>query len=74
MAQSQTGLKQLSTHLHTQGIKEYGLVKRTVGFPGGSVVQNLPAVPETWVQTLGQGDHLEKEMAIHSSIVAWEIY
>ena len=37
------------------------------------MVQNLPAVPETWVQTLGQGDHLEKEMATHSSILAWRV-
>ena len=29
--------------------------------------------PETWVQSLGQEDPLEKEMATHSSILAWEI-
>ena len=28
---------------------------------------------ETWVQSLNRGDPLEKEMAIHSSILAWEI-
>ena len=28
---------------------------------------------ETWVQSLGQEDSLEKEMATHSSILAWEI-
>ena len=28
---------------------------------------------ETWVQSLGQEDPLEKEMATHSSILAWEI-
>ena len=43
------------------------------GFPGGSVVKNLPAVQETWVRPLGQKDPLEKEMATHSSILAWEI-
>ena len=32
-------------------------------------VKNLPAVQETWVQTLGWEDPLEKEMAIHSSIL-----
>ena len=42
-------------------------------FPGGSVVKNLPAVQETWVQFLGQEDPLEKEMATHSSILAWRI-
>ena len=43
------------------------------GFPGGSVVQNLPAMQETWVQSLGQEDLLEKEMATRSSILAWRI-
>ena len=33
----------------------------------------LPAVWETWVQSLGQEDPLEKEMATHSSILAWKI-
>ena len=33
----------------------------------------LPAMWETWVQSLGQEDPLEKEMATHSSIVAWRI-
>ena len=45
----------------------------TGGFPGGSVVKNLPAVQETWVQSLGQGDPLEEGMVTHSSIFAWEI-
>ena len=36
-------------------------------------VKNLPAVEKTWVQFLGQEDHLEKGMATHSSITAWEI-
>ena len=34
---------------------------------------NLPAVQETWVQSLGQEDPLEKEMATHSSTLAWDI-
>ena len=34
-------------------------------------VKNLPAVQKTWVQSLGWGDTLEKEMATHSSILAW---
>ena len=33
----------------------------------------LPAMQETWVQSLGQEDPLEKEMATHSSILAWRI-
>ena len=37
------------------------------------LVRNLPAVQETWVQSLGWEDTLEKEMATHSSILAWKI-
>ena len=37
------------------------------------LVKNLPTVRETWVGSLGQEDPLEKEMATHSSILAWEI-
>ena len=48
-------------------------VSSHMGFPGGSVVKNLPAVQETWVQSLGWEDPLKKEMATHSSILAWEI-
>ena len=43
------------------------------GFPGGSDVKNLPAMQETWVQSLSREDLLEKEMAAHSSILAWRI-
>ena len=46
---------------------------RYMGFPGGSVVKNLPAMQETWVQSLDQEDPLEKGMATHSSILAWRI-
>ena len=44
-----------------------------MGFPGGSVVMNLPASQEMQVQSLDQEDPLEKEMATHSSILAWKI-
>ena len=37
------------------------------------IVKNLPAVQETQAPSLGQEDPLEKEMAIHSSVLAWEI-
>ena len=36
-------------------------------------VKRLPALWETWVRFLGQEDPLEKEMAIHSSTLAWKI-
>ena len=43
-----------------------------MGFPGGSVVKNLPANgQEMWVQSLGREDPQEKEMATRSSIFAW---
>ena len=37
-------------------------------------VKNLPAMQETRVQSLGQDNTLEKEMATHSSILAWKIH
>ena len=37
------------------------------------MVKNPPAVQQTWVQSLGWKDPLEKGMATHSSILAWEI-
>ena len=44
-----------------------------MGFSGGSVVEDLPAMWETQVQSLGREDPLEKGTEIHSSILAWEI-
>ena len=37
------------------------------------VVKNPPVMRETWIRSLGQEDPLEKEMATHSGILAWEI-
>ena len=37
------------------------------------MVKRLPAMQETWVRSLSQDDPLEKEMAIHSSTLAWKI-
>ena len=37
------------------------------------MVKNLPAMWEIWVQSLGEEDSLEKEMATHCSILAWRI-
>ena len=44
-----------------------------MGFPGDSDVKNPPAMQETRVQSLDQEDPLEKEMAPHSSTLAWRI-
>ena len=49
------------------------MVAIRMGFPGGPVVKNPPAMQEMWVRFLGQEDPLEKEMATHSSILAWKI-
>ena len=47
-----------------------------MGFPDGSVVKNLPAMPqmrEMSVGSLGQKDPLEEEVATQYNILAWEI-
>ena len=49
-----------------------------MGFPGDAVVKKKKkkiylSMQETWVQSLGWENPLEKEMATHSSILAWEI-
>ena len=45
----------------------------TLAVLGGSVVKNLLAMQETQIRSLGWEDLLEKEMATHSSILAWKI-
>ena len=67
---------------------DLGLIPGSGRFPGGGnsnplqyswdslvaqTVKRLPAMPETRVQSLGRENPLEKEMATHSSILAWEI-
>ena len=57
-----------------KGILYVTQIVEILGFSRG--LKNLPAMQETlemWVQSLGQGDSLEKEMATHSSILAWKI-
>ena len=44
-----------------------------LGFPGGSNDEESPSMQELQVQSLGQEDPLVKEMATHSSILAWRI-
>ena len=44
-----------------------------MGFSEGSVVKNLPKMQKTQVRSLGWEDHLEKEMATHTSMLAWKI-
>ena len=60
--------------------QEYLLEKGT-GFPPqyswaslvAKLVKNLPAMPETWVQSLGWEDTQKKEKATYSNILAWRI-
>jgi len=44
-----------------------------MGFPGGSMIKNMPAMQKTWVQSLGGKDPLEEGLATHSSILSWRI-
>ena len=63
VAQNRTRLKWLSSSSST--ISGASLVAQ--------MVKRLPAVQETWVRSLGREDPLEKEMATHSSTLAWKI-
>ena len=59
-----------------KNLQERGIWERSSndeGFPGGSAVKNSPPMQETWVQSLGREDPLEKEMATHSSTLTYEI-
>ena len=49
------------------------VTRNSDGFPSGSVVKKLPAMQETWVQSLDWENPLEKEKASHSSILASRI-
>ena len=52
-----------------EAVIEYESVESLRGFLGGSDGNYLPAMKETWIQSLGQEDPLKKEMATHSSIL-----
>ena len=49
------------------------IVLKKWGFPGGSAMKSPLVMQEMRVRSLGQEDPLEKEIATHSSILAWEI-
>jgi len=49
--------------------KTYYMTKTS---PVAQIVKRLPTMQETWVQSFGMEDPLEKEMATHSSILAWK--
>jgi len=52
---------------------KYGLFLNIKSSLVAQMVKNLPEMQETWVQSLGWEDPLEKGMATHSSILAWSI-
>ena len=53
--------------------REITIFKNILGFFVAQLVKNLPAVWESWVQSLHWEDPLEKGKATHSSILAWSI-
>ena len=65
----------ISTASHSQGRKRYHYYRQRASLVA-QLLKNLPALQETWVRSLwslGQEDPLEKEMATHSSTLAWKI-
>ena len=66
-------VKSISQGGHKNTILTALTVISHTAFLVAQMVKNWPAMQETRVQSLGQEDHLEKKMAIHSSILAWRI-
>ena len=66
---SQPLLEQLVSN-YSSTAKHLSVCPLLEGFPGGSAV-NLRAMQETWVQSLCQEDPLEKEIAMHSTLLVW---
>ena len=69
-------MEQDSDYRQLSGMAREGLTTNLVwwqGFPVDKTVKNLHAMRDTQVQSLGGEDPLEKEVATHSSILAWKI-
>ena len=64
------GRKELDT---TERLHFYITIPTKMASLVAQMVKRLPTMWETWVQSLGWGDLLEKEMVTHSSILAWKI-
>ena len=60
-------------YLLNQILKTTLLSNHYIHFLVAQMVKSLPAIRKIWVRSLGWEDHLEKEMATHSSILAWKI-
>ena len=54
-------------------IRRHLLLGRNIMTNLAQTVKHLPTMRETWVQSLGREDSLEKEMATHSSTLAWKV-
>ena len=67
MGNTQWGRKELDT---TERLTHTHMVLKGASLVA-QMVKNLPAVLKTWVQSLGQEDPLEEEMATHSTVLAW---
>ena len=65
--EAQAGIKMVRKNINNL---RYADDTTLMGFHGGSMVKLLPTMRETQVQSLGQEDPLEKEMATHSSFLA----
>ena len=69
--------KRGSVRSYEEEIQGWPRIRTELISPGTSLVAQMvkhrPAMRETWVRSLGQEDPLEKEMAIHSSTLAWKI-
>ena len=63
---------EVTSHIHIH-ICGYVCVYIYMASPVAQRIKRLPAMQETWVRSLGWEDLLEKDMAIHSSILAWRI-
>ena len=70
-------LKNIKKHFYfclaSEMIFVNALVRKSRASLVAQLVKNPPAMHETWVQSLGWEDPLEKGTAIHSSILAWRI-
>ena len=62
----------LANHMSNNGLI-YKIYKELRASLVAQMVKNQPAMQDTWIQSLGQEDSLEKEMATHLNILAWRI-
>ena len=69
----ESGLEKLDNFPRIKELTNGRYYIRTLGFPCGSAVKNLPLMLELRLQSLGQEDPREEGVATHASILAWRI-